>query len=152
MSELVQAVLPDGTVLWVRAEDEEAGPVDTGLQDETLRRLEDLPATLQAITRSIRTGLRNSAPDEFSIEFGIEIAGKSGKLVSVLTEVGGKATLKVNVTWRKKDRNDEPRTTVAPVGPEEPEEPAAPTDPGEGEPAASVPGPSAAPDAEPETG
>ncbi len=46
--------------------------------------------------RSVRT----AAPDEVTLEFGIEIAVKSGQLVSVVTEAGGKATLKVTVAWR----------------------------------------------------
>ncbi|MEU0601646.1 CU044_2847 family protein [Streptomyces sp. NPDC006393] len=112
MSDLVQAIMPDGSSLWVRAGDEETGPTDTGFGPSVPRRLEDLPQTLETVTRSVRAGLRSAAPDEVSLEFGIELAAKSGHLVSVLTDLGGKATLKVNVTWRK---GEEPRPAVTPV-------------------------------------
>ncbi|MFE9770548.1 CU044_2847 family protein [Streptomyces sp. NPDC005931] len=115
MSDLVQAVLSDGAAVWVRVDDDEDGPRDTGFGQSVARRLEDLPGTLEAVTRSVREGLRAAAPDEVSLEFGIEVVGKSGKLVSVLTDLGAKATLKVSVTWRR----DEPeRTALGPAGPE----------------------------------
>ncbi|WP_432198360.1 CU044_2847 family protein [Streptomyces sp. bgisy027] len=101
MSDAVQAVMPDGTSIWVRVNDEDEGPRDTGFGDRLSRQLGDLPQTLETVTRSVRSGLRRAAPDEVTLEFGIEIAAKSGQLVSVVTEAGGKATLKVTVTWRK---------------------------------------------------
>lgn len=103
MSDAVQAVMPDGSSIWVRVNDEDEGPRDTGFSDRLGRRLGDLPQTLETLTRSVRSGLRSSSPDEVTLEFGIEIAAKSGQLVSVVTEAGGKATLQVTVTWRKGD-------------------------------------------------
>ncbi|POG44614.1 hypothetical protein BV881_26050 [Streptomyces sp. ZL-24] len=100
MSDAIQAVMPDGTSIWVHVDDEDEGPRDTSFGDRLSRRLSDLPQTLEAVTRSVRSGLRSAAPDEVTLEFGIEIAAKSGQLVSVVTEAGGKATLKVTVTWR----------------------------------------------------
>ncbi|MCF4137128.1 hypothetical protein L1856_10450 [Streptomyces sp. Tue 6430] len=85
----------------MRVDDEDEGPRDTGFGDRLSRQLGDLPQTLEAVTHGVRSGLRRAAPDEVTLEFGIEIAAKSGQLVSVVTEAGGKATLKVTVTWRK---------------------------------------------------
>lgn len=113
MSDLVQAMMPDGTAMWVRVADDEEGPRDTGFGDTVSRRLDDLSGTLDTVTRTVRAGLRNAAPDEVALEFGIEVAAKSGKLVSVLTEAGGKATLKVTVTWRK---GQPTVATVTPAG------------------------------------
>ncbi|MGW4031304.1 CU044_2847 family protein [Streptomyces sp. NPDC004838] len=112
MSELVRAEMPDGTPMWVRVADDDEGPRDTGFGDNLSRRLDDLPRTLESLTRSVREGLRNAAPDEVALEFGIEVAVKSGQLVSVLTEAGGSATLKVTVTWRN---DSEARATVTPT-------------------------------------
>jgi hypothetical protein len=109
VSELVRAELPDGTAIWVRTGERDGGG-DISFGDDVTRRLGDLPGTLDAVTRSVREGLRNAAPDEVSLEFGIEIAVRSGGLVSVLTEAGATAALKVTVTWR---RGEEPRTTVS---------------------------------------
>ncbi|MET4921413.1 CU044_2847 family protein [Streptomyces sp. PSRA5] len=101
MSDAVQAVMPDGTSLWVSVNDDDDGPRDTGFGERLSRQLGDLPQTLETVTNSVRSGLRRAAPDEVTLEFGIEIAAKSGQLVSVVTDAGGKATLKVTVTWRK---------------------------------------------------
>ncbi|WP_330173131.1 hypothetical protein OG875_05665 [Streptomyces sp. NBC_01498] len=101
MSDAVQAVMPDGTPVWVKVNDEERRPRDTGAGDRLSRSLGDLPKTLEAVTESVSLGLRQAAPDEVTLEFGIEIAVKSGQLVSVVTAAEGKATLKVTVTWRK---------------------------------------------------
>ncbi|MFP3989603.1 CU044_2847 family protein [Streptomyces sp. E11-3] len=101
MSDAVEAVMPDGTSIWVRVNDDDQGPRDTGFGDRLVQRLGDLPQTLEAVTHSVSAGLRRAAPDEATLEFGIEIAAKSGQLVSVVTEAGGKATLKVTVVWRK---------------------------------------------------
>ncbi|MFF0449790.1 CU044_2847 family protein [Streptomyces sp. NPDC004609] len=112
MSELVQAEMPDGTTMWVRVGDGDEGPRDTSFGGALSRRLDDLPRTLESVTRSVREGLRNASPDEVALEFGIEVAVKSGQLVSVLTEAGGSATLRVTVTWRK---DEHPQTAVAPA-------------------------------------
>lgn len=119
MSDAVQAVMPDGTSIWVRVNDDDEGPRDTGFGDRLSRQLADLPQTLETITHNVRTGLRRAAPDEVTLEFGIEIAVKSGQLVSVVTEAGGSATLRVTATWRKGD----PEVSVVTEAPgERPEE------------------------------
>ncbi|MGI5447559.1 CU044_2847 family protein [Streptomyces sp. CA-243310] len=56
---------------------------------------------METVVTTVRSGLRNAAPDEVTLEFGIELSLKSGLLVSVVTASGGKATLKVSATWRK---------------------------------------------------
>ncbi|GAA1522416.1 hypothetical protein GCM10009730_33030 [Streptomyces albidochromogenes] len=119
MSDAVQAVMPNGTSIWVRVNDDDEGPRDTGFGDSVSRQLGDLPTTLETVTQSVRSGLRRAAPDEVTLEFGIEIAVKSGKLVSVVTEAGGKATLKVTATWR----TGEPEVDIVAQAPgETPEE------------------------------
>ncbi|WP_369408184.1 CU044_2847 family protein [Streptomyces chryseus] len=105
--------MPNGTSIWVRVNDDDEGPQDTGFGDSVSRQLGDLPTTLETVTQSVRSGLRRAAPDEVTLEFGIEIAVKSGKLVSVVTEAGGKATLKVTATWRK----GEPEVDIAAQAP-----------------------------------
>ncbi|MFI9774488.1 CU044_2847 family protein [Streptomyces sp. NPDC051956] len=118
MSEIVQAETPDGKTLWVRVEDHD-GPRDTAFGDFRYR-LGDLPGTLETVVGSVRSGLRRAAPDEVTLEFGIELSIKSGLLVSAVTGAGGKATLKVSATWKN---GGEPTLSVAaPDQPEEPEE------------------------------
>ncbi|MFJ6718685.1 CU044_2847 family protein [Streptomyces sp. NPDC091259] len=115
VSDAVQAVMPDGTSIWVRVNDDDEGPRDTGFGDRLSRQLADLPQTLETITHSVRSGLRRAAPDEVTLEFGIEIAVRSGQLVSVVTEAGGSATLRVTATWRK----GEPEVGLATEAPDE---------------------------------
>ncbi|WP_405593808.1 hypothetical protein OG741_37735 [Streptomyces sp. NBC_01410] len=116
MSEIVQVETPEGT-LWVRIEDR-GGPRDTAFGGRF--QLDDLPRTLETVVGSVRSGLRKAAPDEVTLEFGIELAIKSGLLVSAVTSAGGKTTLKVSATWRK---GGQPALSVtAPDQPEEPEE------------------------------
>ncbi|MGG8410203.1 CU044_2847 family protein [Streptomyces sp. 12297] len=99
MSEIVEVQTPDGGTLWVRVEDE-GGPRDTSFTG-VRHRLDDLPETLATVVATVRSGLRSAAPDELTLEFGIELSLKSGLLVSVVTASGGKATLKVSATWRR---------------------------------------------------
>ncbi|WP_265558915.1 CU044_2847 family protein [Streptomyces hygroscopicus] len=116
MSEIVQVETPEGS-LWVRIE-ERGGPRDTAFGGRY--RLDDLPGTLQTVVGNVRSGLRRAAPDEVTLEFGIELAIKAGALVSAVTSAGGKTTLKVSATWRK---GGEPDLQLTAAGrPEEPDE------------------------------
>ncbi|MFI9360534.1 CU044_2847 family protein [Kitasatospora sp. NPDC053057] len=101
MSEIVQVETPDGGTFWARIEDQE-GPRDVALRDLTYR-LDDLTDTLHAVVGSVRSGLRAAAPDEFTLEFGIELSIKSGLLVSAVAGSSGKAALKVSATWKKNE-------------------------------------------------
>ncbi len=40
-------------------------------------------------------------PSEASVEFGLKVTGKSGKLTGLLVEGGGEATLSVTLTWKQ---------------------------------------------------
>ncbi|MFJ3214593.1 CU044_2847 family protein [Kitasatospora sp. NPDC086801] len=113
MSELVQVVTPEGT-FWARIE-EQRGPRDVALRRPSYQ-LDDLAGTLQTVVGNVRSGLRAAAPDEFTLEFGIELSVKTGVLVSAVTGVDGKASLKVTATWRK---NGEPAVSGSPNESEE---------------------------------
>jgi hypothetical protein len=73
---------------------------DTGATDlSAILKVEGLPETIAAVAESIRLGLKNAMPQEVSIEFGLELHARTGKVVSVLAEAGGAATVKVQLTW-----------------------------------------------------
>ncbi|MFB7904856.1 CU044_2847 family protein [Kitasatospora sp. NPDC056076] len=114
MSDLVRVETPDGGTFWARVEDE-GGPRDVAFRGLTYR-LDDLTDTLHAVVGSVRSGLRAAAPDEFTLEFGIELSVKSGLLVSAVAGSSGKASLKVSATWKKDEG------TTATVRPEAEEE------------------------------
>ncbi|MER8100739.1 CU044_2847 family protein [Kitasatospora sp. NPDC094016] len=126
MSELVQVVTPEGT-FWARIE-EQRGPRDVALRRPSYQ-LDDLASTLQTVVGNVRSGLRAAAPDEFTLEFGIELSVKTGVLVSAVTGVDGKASLKVTATWRKSGETAVPRPPNDPAESEESDDPNEPPEP-----------------------
>ncbi len=90
MSRLLPVELPSGQVIWARVSTE--GPTDVGASD-VIRglRLDDLREIVEGVTRSVAEAAENVRPDQISVEFGIELALKTGKLTSVLAEGSAKA-------------------------------------------------------------
>jgi hypothetical protein len=72
------------------------GQADVGAEDF---HLDDVADSIKAIADTLGRAIKEAAPKKASVEFGIEIALKSGKLVSLITDAGGKATLKVQLEW-----------------------------------------------------
>jgi hypothetical protein len=77
----------------------------SGPSDVSARRVLHLDDARDTITdtarwvfEAVRAGLPR-APDKIGIDFGIKLAVKSGKLTSVLAEVGGEATVTVRLEW-----------------------------------------------------
>ncbi|MER5275436.1 CU044_2847 family protein [Streptomyces sp. NPDC002809] len=103
--------MPDGTPVWARisgAEEldrPESGGLtftDTGfgnLTDQVQARVESLHAVVTSVARSLAVPLRAVRPDEVSVEFGIELTAKSGKVVGLLADGEAKGAIKVTLTW-----------------------------------------------------
>lgn len=112
LSDLVQIQLPSGQVVWARV-DAESQAGDTAWQVRDTARsdppeiwtVEGFPQTIAGVAESVLLGLDRLGPGEVSVEFGIELHAKTGKIISVLAEVGGSATVKVQLSWR--DTNGE---------------------------------------------
>ena len=116
MSEIAQVKLPNGDKIWVRVEATEpgttdgqaVGPVDVGLGQriappvEALR-LEGFTETVRGVITSVRQALDEHRPDSLAVEFGIEIAARSGNLLSVLAEVGATAQIQVTASWDRRE-------------------------------------------------
>ncbi|MFC7529685.1 CU044_2847 family protein [Actinoplanes sp. GCM10030250] len=108
MSEPVRVQLPDGTQIWARVS-QERGPADVGWRDGggasdvVVARLDDLQETIRVVGSTVRSALADMRPHGVSVEFGIELAIKSGTVISVLTEAAAKASLRVTLSW-----NDSP--------------------------------------------
>jgi len=73
---------------------------------EAIKRLdlEDLRETITGLTESVYSAMESLSPDQMSLEFGLQLAVKTGKLVSVLTEISGNASLKVMMSWSLDER------------------------------------------------
>ncbi|THJ74739.1 CU044_2847 family protein [Candidatus Frankia alpina] len=56
--------------------------------------LEEIGGQLSRAWQAVR-------PDEASVEFGVNVTAKSGKLAAVIVEGGAEASLTVTMTWRR---------------------------------------------------
>ncbi|MGW2019855.1 CU044_2847 family protein [Streptomyces sp. NPDC001927] len=137
--------LDDGTPVWARVSEPEelrrgGGFTDTGIGDRVLSMTEGLTDVVRGVVGSLRGGLDPQAPVEVSVSFGIELTAQAGKVISVLAEGGGTASIAVSLTWTEPGpatAADEAADSVA--------EPA--LAPGSVRAPAPVPGPAPAPDA-----
>ncbi|MFJ3302952.1 CU044_2847 family protein [Streptomyces sp. NPDC086549] len=130
--------LPDGTPVWARISGAEELAVpsgelsysDTGFTDRVEASVESLHSLVTGVARSLAGPLRAVRPDEVSVEFGIELTAKAGKIVGLLADGEAKAGITVTLTWNG-------------GGPPDPASPGSAPDPasraGHGEPAAASP-------------
>lgn len=142
--------LDDGTPVWARISEPEelgrgSGFTDTGIGDRVVSMAGGLTDVVRGVVGSLRGGLDPQSPVEVAVSFGIELSAQAGKVISVLAEGGGTASISVSLTWTEPG----PAPAVAPdaesVAPGHETDPAAA--PGSGP--ARVPGPAPAPDTGP---
>ncbi|WP_016698041.1 CU044_2847 family protein [Actinoalloteichus spitiensis] len=100
MSELVRMRLPSGQEIWARVSSADRGPSDVGFR-KVIPAVEGLAETIQGVAESVQRGLVRVRPDTVTVEFGLELSVSAGKIVSVLTDAGAKATVKVALGWSK---------------------------------------------------
>ncbi|MEU9447973.1 CU044_2847 family protein [Streptomyces sp. NPDC048277] len=99
--------LPDGTPVWARisgaeeltAPTGELSYTDTGLAERVEASVESLHSLVGGVARSLAEPLRAVRPDEVSVEFGIELTAKAGKVVGLLADGEAKAAITVTLTW-----------------------------------------------------
>lgn len=107
MPDPVSVRLPSGQVIEVAVNDavdlRPSGPRDVGLGDAVVQimQLPDFVETVDGVLTMVRSAVSKARPDSVSVEFGVEISVKAGKLVSVLADAGGKCQLKLTATWGK---------------------------------------------------
>ncbi|MEU0966636.1 CU044_2847 family protein [Streptomyces sp. NPDC005917] len=99
--------LPDGTPVWARisgAEELAVPPgelsfTDTGFAERVEATVESLNSLVGGVARSLAEPLRAVRPDEVSVEFGIELTAKAGRVVGLLADGEAKAAITVTLTW-----------------------------------------------------
>ncbi|MHC5262549.1 CU044_2847 family protein [Streptomyces sp. UC4497] len=110
VTRVARIALPDGTPVWARisgAADElgvtegELSYSDTGITDRVEASVESLHALVTGVARSLARPLRAVRPDEVSVEFGVELTAKAGKVVGLLADGEAKAGIKVTLTWNE---------------------------------------------------
>ncbi|MFD9036056.1 CU044_2847 family protein [Streptomyces sp. NPDC059567] len=108
---------------------------DTGIGDRVVSMAGGLTDVVRGVVGSLRAGLSPQAPVEVAVNFGIELSAQAGKVISVLAEGGGTASISVSLTWTE-------------PGPAPAQDPDA-SDPAHAPRPAPVPGPAPAPDTGP---
>jgi hypothetical protein len=94
----IQVQLPTGDVIWANvAVDGPQNVASTGLQHLDV---EELGRTVRGLSASLYQAVDSLLPDEVEVEFGLELALKSGKLISMLAEAGATASVKVTLGWK----------------------------------------------------
>ena len=99
-SRVVEVVLPNNTVALVQvAEPEGAGGPAEKIGWKDTFDFEHVSGTLEGIAQAIRSGLTKAAPAKTTVELGLELAVKNGKLTGMLVEGQASATLRVTLEW-----------------------------------------------------
>ncbi|GGS27242.1 CU044_2847 family protein [Streptomyces griseoviridis] len=122
---VARIALPDGTPVWARVSGaaelperpERPGGLsysDTGFTERVEASMESLHTLVTGVARSLAEPLRAVRPDEVSVQFGIELTAKAGKVVGLLADGEAKAGITVTLTW-----NNGPAVPYAP-GEEDP--------------------------------
>lgn len=103
--------MPDGTPVWARISGAEELAAGTGqgpsftdigygnLADQVQARVDSLQGVVTSVARSLAEPLRAVRPDEVSVEFGIELTARAGRVVGLLADGEAKGAIKVTLTW-----------------------------------------------------
>jgi hypothetical protein len=63
--------------------------------------LEGVRETLEAVARELAEAWEKARPSEASVEFGLRLTARTGKLTGLIVDGGGEAALKVSLLWKK---------------------------------------------------
>ncbi|MFJ2934585.1 CU044_2847 family protein [Streptomyces sp. NPDC087219] len=105
--------LDDGTPVWARVSDVQelgrgGGFQDTGVKDRVVSMAGGLTDVVRGVVGSLRAGLDPQGSVEVAVSFGIELSAQSGKVIGVLADGSGKASVNVSLTWTEPGRAAEP--------------------------------------------
>ncbi|MEU8762608.1 CU044_2847 family protein [Streptomyces sp. NPDC048659] len=147
--------LDDGTPVWARVRGAEQLAPETGFQDtgfgsaigdRVVSMAGGLTDVVRGVVGSLRAGIQARTPVEVSVSFGIELSAQAGKVIGVLADGGGTASVNVSLTWTEPG----PAAPEVPPPAASPEQAPAPVPaPASGGP---VPAPVPAPDPRPDPG
>jgi hypothetical protein len=96
-SEIVEVTLPNGEVALVQARQVDGGgATKTGLGRLDL---DGVTQVLDGVTQAVRAGLAKAAPTKVSVELGVELVVKSGKLLGMIVDGETKGSLTITLEW-----------------------------------------------------
>lgn len=90
-------VVIDGVQFYVELADQQ-GVGTVGLDDAFS--FDGVRDTVEAIAAQMAGIWAQVKPSEASVEFGLKLVAKSGKLTGLLVEGGGESSLTVTLTWK----------------------------------------------------
>ncbi len=90
---VIEVELPNGAVALVRAAEIEAAGAEKVAWPDRFS-FGDVAATLEGVAQAIRDAVERVKPDKMSVELGIELVVKSGKLTGLIVEGEGTGTAK----------------------------------------------------------
>ncbi|HJZ54195.1 MAG TPA: CU044_2847 family protein [Gemmataceae bacterium] len=94
-TQLVTVTLPNGHPMQV-----EARPIDrlegTGFE---AKKFDGVIGAIEGIALAVQAALAKAKPAKASVELGLEVGVEAGQLTALLVKGGGKANLKVTLSW-----------------------------------------------------
>ncbi|TYK53129.1 CU044_2847 family protein [Actinomadura decatromicini] len=108
----VELDLPDGGSVLVRASQVDPDGLDEGPSNIGVKEalsFSSVTSALRGVAADVHRAVKAVEPDVAEVEFGFELAVKNSRVVCLLVDGEGKATLKVRLEW-KKGGNGEPST------------------------------------------
>lgn len=98
--ELITAVLPNGAEVGIVAL-RRGGAQDVGALGRL--NLDGIRETLAGLAELTQDAIKKARPDSARVEFGLDIQLESGKLVALLVDGSGGASLTVTLSWGATD-------------------------------------------------
>jgi hypothetical protein len=102
-TESIEIDLGDGAIVYAAVRGARSGrdSGDAGAVSAVARHtFDEVRGTIRAVGQWARdTGASCGDPSSFEVEFGLTLSVKSGRLVGVLAEAGGEASLVVRLSW-----------------------------------------------------
>jgi hypothetical protein len=97
---VVEVVLPNKAVALVRATDLDGdGQAAEKVGWRDAFDFEGVSGALEGIAQAVCSGLEKVTPSKTTVELGIELAVKNGKLTGLIVEGDARASLKVTLEW-----------------------------------------------------
>jgi hypothetical protein len=102
-----------GAQFYVEVADAAGGPA-TIRDDGVPLSFDGVRATVEGIATELAGVWRRVKPAEASVEFGLKLTAKSGKLTGLVIEGGGEAALTVTLTWKQPEAKPAPDVRSVP--------------------------------------
>jgi hypothetical protein len=91
-----RVVLPSGGVAYFEVTEPAAGYADVAFSDLTF---EHVLEAVEGVASALGNTLKKLKPSSASVELGVELSAKEGKLLAIFVQGEGKANLKITLEW-----------------------------------------------------